>query len=665
MVFLYRAGGLGGQLCREMGVARISLSGVDRCLMIGLASSHLPVCQRPGAVHAGAVVRFRLGGATFPPIIFYKIFTKKTVIDVNAFAPRDYAREDTSEQAARTAAYQRCGATQSNMHSSVPDGAFASHIRPCALLTHRGVLPGRRRTTGARLERRVKHDATCPEDYEGDAAYSTHLPERAVTRPRGETAALAEAEGGALQASVRGAGDAQEDPGGPAHSLRRRMRAREEAPFTIDEVLVEYIKPDGSVGRRPAMGWYMREDANGWRPVADRAVVMDDPVESLRAARRVFQPVPTLRREERIRRVKARKREWLRRLYGFATTNDETPERADGDSVDLMDLTERAMFVSSVGGSLGPAEPAEGPEGDEDDLLRWTEALDFEAYLADWEGRAATEVAEEWLVEARATRTGGPVPWEEPGAGVGVEEDMGEMLDELHGPRRRHPASFGHGSLALVRSVARGGGEGVLGGGEPASLAGWPSAGGAPGSEEGASAGAAGGILELGTATTRLATPPEGGSAMRWAEVAAAAGGLAHGESLGIRLPEAALERWRREREREAGAEGAQEGLVEKRTSSTGLLTAAGAGRQWKGAAAEGRAWDNLRRDGSVALEPEAGLLTVRGKDGGIVRITAGRERKFQGRDSSLEGGAEASIQASLVSGVSAGGGGGGESRGG
>lgn len=38
----------------------------------------------------GTHVRFRLGGATFPPIIFYKIYTHRPVTDMCAFSPRDY-----------------------------------------------------------------------------------------------------------------------------------------------------------------------------------------------------------------------------------------------------------------------------------------------------------------------------------------------------------------------------------------------------------------------------------------------------------------------------------------------------------------------------------------------------------------------------------------------
>ena len=35
-------------------------------------------------------IRFRLGGTTFPPTLFYKIFTHNPVCDIGAFAPRDY-----------------------------------------------------------------------------------------------------------------------------------------------------------------------------------------------------------------------------------------------------------------------------------------------------------------------------------------------------------------------------------------------------------------------------------------------------------------------------------------------------------------------------------------------------------------------------------------------
>lgn len=39
----------------------------------------------------GIHVRFRLGGKSFPPVIYYKVFCHSPLCDVNSFAPRDYA----------------------------------------------------------------------------------------------------------------------------------------------------------------------------------------------------------------------------------------------------------------------------------------------------------------------------------------------------------------------------------------------------------------------------------------------------------------------------------------------------------------------------------------------------------------------------------------------
>eukprot|EP00795_Rhopilema_esculentum_P017516 gene17516-9139_t len=41
---------------------------------------------------AGGHVRFRLGGENFPPNIYYKIFTNRSIADIGAFAPRDYTK---------------------------------------------------------------------------------------------------------------------------------------------------------------------------------------------------------------------------------------------------------------------------------------------------------------------------------------------------------------------------------------------------------------------------------------------------------------------------------------------------------------------------------------------------------------------------------------------
>jgi len=42
---------------------------------------------------SGLYIRFRLGGPTFPPLLYYKIFTMRPVADIGAFAPRNYAAQ--------------------------------------------------------------------------------------------------------------------------------------------------------------------------------------------------------------------------------------------------------------------------------------------------------------------------------------------------------------------------------------------------------------------------------------------------------------------------------------------------------------------------------------------------------------------------------------------
>lgn len=62
------------------------------------APADLLRCIIPGEVDlfdkaSGVHVRFRLGGAIFPPKIMFKVFTHRALCDVNAFAPRAYIKE--------------------------------------------------------------------------------------------------------------------------------------------------------------------------------------------------------------------------------------------------------------------------------------------------------------------------------------------------------------------------------------------------------------------------------------------------------------------------------------------------------------------------------------------------------------------------------------------
>ncbi|XP_043547785.1 protein MFI isoform X3 [Chiloscyllium plagiosum] len=50
---------------------------------------------------AGVHVRFRLGGETFPPKIYYKIFTHRPIVDLCANSPKDYTHPATKQEPPR------------------------------------------------------------------------------------------------------------------------------------------------------------------------------------------------------------------------------------------------------------------------------------------------------------------------------------------------------------------------------------------------------------------------------------------------------------------------------------------------------------------------------------------------------------------------------------
>jgi hypothetical protein len=120
-------------------------------------------------------------------------------------------------------------------------------------------------------------------------------------------------------------------------------------------------------------GWYRRAENNGWRPVAGSALGdMDTTARTSKPV--VWHHDKFVRKEAAERKRKERKRAWLREMYSLGKASE-----ADGPK------------GWPVGIGSGPGMPPAGGFGDEDDedddfdeLLQWTDALDFDSYHADW-----------------------------------------------------------------------------------------------------------------------------------------------------------------------------------------------------------------------------------------------------------------------------------------
>jgi len=65
------------------------LKGAPADLLRTIIPNESDYLDRASGIH----VRFRLGGTVFPPKVYFKIFTHRPLCDVNAFAPRDYTLE--------------------------------------------------------------------------------------------------------------------------------------------------------------------------------------------------------------------------------------------------------------------------------------------------------------------------------------------------------------------------------------------------------------------------------------------------------------------------------------------------------------------------------------------------------------------------------------------
>lgn len=127
--------------------------------------------------------------------------------------------------------------------------------------------------------------------------------------------------------------------------------------------------------------WYKRWENNGWRIVSDRLFLsaLQDPVTVSTASRRQdFHHSKIQRKEEVEKKRKQRKIEWLKKMYrdGMlgvckAVSDDMTASAVGVATSQLVELTD-----------------AHGPgaveEGDVDELLKWTNGLNYEEYITDW-----------------------------------------------------------------------------------------------------------------------------------------------------------------------------------------------------------------------------------------------------------------------------------------
>ena len=118
-------------------------------------------------------------------------------------------------------------------------------------------------------------------------------------------------------------------------------------------------------------GWYRREENNHWRPMSMKLVEegLDLHLGRIPAGQVTFHHSKSLRRDEREHRRRLRKREWFQKMY------------REG----MDEARKIAASLLNVGEVVATDTVQDGGENEEvDQLLSWTEQLDFDQYYNSW-----------------------------------------------------------------------------------------------------------------------------------------------------------------------------------------------------------------------------------------------------------------------------------------
>lgn len=127
---------------------------------------------------------------------------------------------------------------------------------------------------------------------------------------------------------------------------------------------------EGEEAKAVKEGWYERFDNNGWRPITDNILTPFDPVELETAGK----PIPyhhdrKVRKKISAQEKRKRKVSWLKKLYLEAKTQEDSKlvaKETPFDSAAWLELEENSF------------------EAQVNDLLEWSDSLDYEKYVSNW-----------------------------------------------------------------------------------------------------------------------------------------------------------------------------------------------------------------------------------------------------------------------------------------
>ncbi|KAI1891281.1 hypothetical protein AGOR_G00142170, partial [Albula goreensis] len=147
-----------------------------------------------------------------------------------------------------------------------------------------------------------------------------------------------------------------------------------------------------------SLGWYRRIDNNNWRLLSSKLPRFGAPVTlETSCPKRPFHYSSLQRRQDVEKKKKMRKIEWMKKMY------------SEGALVACTQQRDTALLVQQGVQSLMEAVEQLGPthvmDWEVDELLEWTNALNFEDYLNEWKNMATSNSSDEYTGPAPSAGT--------------------------------------------------------------------------------------------------------------------------------------------------------------------------------------------------------------------------------------------------------------------
>ncbi len=131
-------------------------------------------------------------------------------------------------------------------------------------------------------------------------------------------------------------------------------------------------------------GWYLRVDNNGWRPISEKYIGKPDFIQIFSANKvKYYHHKKEKRAEKSQKKVRMNKIRWMQKLYKEKKEEEEGGQFMTAQVQEHQNPFEDPKFINLTEQQF---------EEEANDLIEWSQALDYDHYLTNWHEIATSNV---------------------------------------------------------------------------------------------------------------------------------------------------------------------------------------------------------------------------------------------------------------------------------